>query len=160
MAGGMELLFFGLWVFEFRSLKFGENRSFCGFQGFFSGNFGLWKIFFRTLENGHSIHHHQSIPPLTKCRPICKINKLVQLILLILQKITLQCKYRGLVRCKNEHTTGSSITKKILWWHSFCKLAASYLQSITKENVPRRYFAKTSARMVRSNFSWKLLVIS
>ena len=30
MAGGMELHFFWLWVFKYRSLKFGKNRCFCG----------------------------------------------------------------------------------------------------------------------------------
>ena len=67
MARGMELHFFGLWFFKFRSLKFNRNRSFSAkFQGF-SWKFWPLKNIFRTLENRHSIRQ-QSIPPLSAGR--------------------------------------------------------------------------------------------
>ena len=66
-AWGMELHFFGLWIFNFRSLKFGKNRSFCRISRGFCCKFRPLKNIFRTLENGHSIRH-QSIPPLSAGR--------------------------------------------------------------------------------------------
>ena len=71
MAGGMELHFFGLWNFKFRSLKKWQKQLLLflrNFQGFSCKLRPLTNIF-RTLENGHSIRH-QSIPPLSAGRKI------------------------------------------------------------------------------------------
>ena len=67
MAGGMELHFFGLWIFKFRSLKFGKKIALSAEFQVFSWKFRPLKTLFRTLENGHSIRH-QSIPPLSAGR--------------------------------------------------------------------------------------------
>ena len=66
--GGKELQFFGLWIFNFQSLKFEKIALSADFQGF-SWKFRPLKNIFRTLENGHSIRH-QSIPPLSAGRTI------------------------------------------------------------------------------------------
>ena len=47
--------------------------------------------------------------------------------------------------CKEGHTSGSNITKKMFWWNSFCN---NYTKIITKILVPRNSFIIISARMV------------
>ena len=77
MAGGMELHFFGLWIFKFRSLKFGKNRSFCGISGIFLeisasekyfSDSGKWP--FHTPPKGLENRRNEvkSLPP--QCRPL------------------------------------------------------------------------------------------
>ena len=66
MAGGMELQFFGLWIFKFRSLKFGKNRSFCGISGIFPKNSASEKYF---SDSGKWPFHTPPIHTPTKCRP-------------------------------------------------------------------------------------------
>ena len=62
-----------------------------------------------------------------------------------LVKITKQSptKFLGLFSCKG-HTSGSNITKKIIWWNYLCNDS----KMIRKDNVPRNCFAIISARMV------------
>ena len=59
--------------------------------------------------------------------------------------ITLQSQFLGLLSCKRGHASGSNITKKIFRWNSFC----NNYKMITKENIPRNYFAMISARMIK-----------
>ena len=71
-SGGMERLgvwnciFFGLWILKFRSLKFGENRSFCGISGIFLENSASEKYF---SDSGKWPFHTPPIHTPTKCRP-------------------------------------------------------------------------------------------
>ena len=67
MAGGMELHFFGLWDFEFRSLKSGENRSFCGIAGIYLQISGSENYF---SDSGKWPFHTPPIHTPTKCQPI------------------------------------------------------------------------------------------
>ena len=62
----MELHFFGLWIFKFRSLKFGKNRSFCGISGIFLEISGSEKYF---PDSGKWPFHTPPIHTPTKCRP-------------------------------------------------------------------------------------------
>ena len=70
MAEGMELHFFGLWIFKFRSLKFGKNRSFCGISGIFLEISASEKYF---SDSGKWPFHTPPIHTPTKCRPIIAI---------------------------------------------------------------------------------------
>ena len=63
--GWVELLFFGLWIFTFRSLKFGEDCSFCGISGIFLENSASEKYF---SDSGKWPFHTPPIPPLSAGR--------------------------------------------------------------------------------------------
>ena len=66
MAGGMELHFSGLWNFKIRSLKFDQNRSFCGIAGIFLQISAPEKDF---PDSGKWPFHTPPIHTPTKCRP-------------------------------------------------------------------------------------------
>ena len=72
MAGGMELQFFGLWIFNFRSLKFGKNRSFCGISRIFLQNSASEKYF---SDSGKLPFHAPPIHTPTKCRPNLSLDQ-------------------------------------------------------------------------------------
>ena len=62
----MELHFLGLWIFNIRSLKFAENRSFCGISRIFLEISASDKYFSRS---GKWPFHTQAIHTPTKRRP-------------------------------------------------------------------------------------------
>ena len=62
---GIEFQFFGLWIFKFRSLKFGKNRSFCGISGIFLESSASEKYF----SDSGKWPFHTPIHTPTKCRP-------------------------------------------------------------------------------------------
>ena len=96
MAGGMELHFFRALNFQISEPEIWQKSPFQRNLRGFLVNFGLWKIFFRTLENGHSIRH-QSIPPLSASRFMGHCTIIAQYVAKwgIAQMCLCQTKYQG-----------------------------------------------------------------